>query len=93
MRSPQITPAVSSIISRVLLSMLLVLPHMSPALLSPNPAFHVRVLGSVRELCVELGGGTQSVMSKTLGFVLNTYVGHGGEDVRYSASYFFIPDI
>lgn len=81
MRSPHITPAVSSIVSRILLSMLLVLPHISPTPLSPNPAFHTRLQSRVRELCVKLGSGTQGVMSKTLGVVLQSNVMHEGNDV------------
>lgn len=61
--------------------MLLVLPHISPTLLSSNAAFHIRLLGRVRELCVKLGSGTQGVMSKTLGVVLQSNVMHEGKDV------------
>jgi hypothetical protein len=81
LRSPHLAPAVHSIASRVLLSMLLVLPRMSPASLSPDPPLHGRVLAKVHEICAELGSGTTSVMSKSLGLVIQASIVDGSEHV------------
>jgi len=70
LRNPHLAPPIHSLTSRVLLSMLLALTQMSPALLSPDLTLHGRVLGRVREICVELGSGTTSAMSKSLGIVI-----------------------
>jgi len=70
LRSPYLAPAVHSIACRVLLSILLVLPQMPPASLSPDAALHGSVLAKTHELCAELGSGTTSAMSKSLGLVI-----------------------
>jgi len=87
LRRPHLAVAVHSIASRVLLSMLLVLPQMLPPSLSPDTTLHGRLLAQVHEICVELGSST-STMSKSLGLVIRAGIIDGsgrtltsGEDV------------
>jgi hypothetical protein len=86
LRSPHLAAAVHSIASRVLLSMLLVLPQMPPASLSLDPALHGRVLAKAHELCTELGSGTTSAMSKNLGLVIRAGVIGESEHVSHHPS-------
>ncbi|KZP24698.1 hypothetical protein FIBSPDRAFT_951090 [Athelia psychrophila] len=86
LRCPHLTPAVHSITSRVLLSLLLALPQMLPAALAPNPQVYGRVLAKVHEMSVELAVGTTSAMSKSLGLVIQLGGGvEGGERTFLSA--------
>ncbi|KAJ7498714.1 rRNA processing/ribosome biogenesis-domain-containing protein [Mycena latifolia] len=71
LRNPHLSPAVHSIACRVTLSILLALPQMPPASLSPDPKFHARLLQQVQALSTELGAGSPGDMSKSLGLVLN----------------------
>lgn len=59
-------PAVHSLASRVLLSLYISLPRMSPAMLSQNLALHGRLCAKLQDVCIELGSGNASVMSKSL---------------------------
>lgn len=81
LRSPHLAPAVHSIATRVLLSMLLVLPQTPPASLSPDPTLHGRVLAKVHEICIEFSTGTTNVMSKSLGLVIQANIVDGSEHV------------
>ncbi|EPQ59105.1 hypothetical protein GLOTRDRAFT_16272, partial [Gloeophyllum trabeum ATCC 11539] len=65
-----LSPAVQSLSGRILLSMLLSLPQIPKGLLSPDLRMHERLLAKVQSLCVELGVGTTSTMSKSLGLVV-----------------------
>ncbi|GLB33999.1 putative rRNA processing/ribosome biogenesis [Lyophyllum shimeji] len=70
LRNPNLSPAMHSIAARVLLSMQLALPHIPPASLSPDLQLHSELLKSLRSINTELGSGTTSVMSKSLGLVV-----------------------
>ncbi|KAG6821542.1 hypothetical protein H0H93_000051 [Arthromyces matolae] len=72
LRNPNLSPAMQSISARVLLSILLALPELSPASLSTEPKLHTDLLQLVKTINTELGSGTSSVMSKSLGLVLRT---------------------
>ena len=63
--------------------MLLVLPNMSAVSLSQDLTLHGRVLAKVHEICAELGSGTTSAMSKSLGLVIRAGVTHGSEHVGF----------
>ncbi|KAH7930701.1 hypothetical protein BV22DRAFT_1000146 [Leucogyrophana mollusca] len=71
LRNSQLTPAIHSLASRVLLSISLTLPIVAPSSISPHPTLHGQLLGKVAEMCVELGRGTTSAMSKSLGLALS----------------------
>ncbi|KAG5650306.1 hypothetical protein H0H81_012673 [Sphagnurus paluster] len=72
-----------SISSRVLLSMLLSLPQIPPAALSPDLQFHRELLQLVQSINTELGSGTASVMSKSLGLVVRaTLLEHNGINIQ-----------
>lgn len=88
LRRPHLAAAVQSIVSRVLLSMLLVLPQIPPPSLSPDTTLHGRVLAQVREICVELGSST-STMSKSLGLVIRAGVIDRSGDVSYHIPFFW----
>ncbi|KAJ7590791.1 rRNA processing/ribosome biogenesis-domain-containing protein [Mycena floridula] len=70
LRSPDVSPAVHSIASRVVLSVVLYLPQVANTALSPDMTFHGKLLRKVEDLCMEVGTGTSSVMSKSLGLLL-----------------------
>ncbi|KAJ7129455.1 rRNA processing/ribosome biogenesis-domain-containing protein [Mycena epipterygia] len=70
LHNPNLSSTVQSISSRVILSILLALPQMSPASLSSDPKLHSLVLARVQELSTELGAGSTGGMSKSLGLVL-----------------------
>jgi Na+-transporting NADH:ubiquinone oxidoreductase subunit NqrD len=59
--------------------MLLALRQMSPSALSPDATLHGRISGKVLELCTELGVGTTSDTSKSLGLVVSIAVNSGSE--------------
>jgi len=59
-----------SIIARIIISALIVLPRMPPALLSANPGLIYQVKEKIQKLSVSIGSGTSSVMSKSLPFVV-----------------------
>jgi hypothetical protein len=83
LRKLHLAPAIHSIASRVLLSMLLILPQISPASLSWDLTLHGQVFAKVHELCFELGSGT-STMSKSLGLVISAGVIDGSEHVSHN---------
>ena len=72
LRNPHLSPAIHSLTSRILLNILLSLPQMSPASLSPNPRFHTDLCQLVHAICMDIGTGTPSVMSKSLGLVIRS---------------------
>ena len=69
-RNPNLSSTMQSIIARIILSALIVLPRMPPALLSPNPGLIYQVKGKIQNLSVSIGSGTSSVISKSLPFVI-----------------------
>lgn len=83
-RNAQLSPGIHSISCRVMLSMLLALHQMSPSSLSPDPTLHGRISGKVLELCTELGVGTTSDISKSLGLVIGAATIDGSESVSWS---------
>ncbi|RDB22742.1 Pre-rRNA-processing protein rix1 [Hypsizygus marmoreus] len=78
LRNPNLSPAMQSISARVLLSVLLALPQMTPASLSRDPGLHRELHQLVQTVNTELGSGTTSVMSKSLGLVIRSTI--SGED-------------
>jgi hypothetical protein len=81
MRNHNLSPGIQSISSRVLISVLLALPQMSPASLSADLTLHKRLLQLVHTMSTELGSGTTSVMSKSLSLVIRAAMGDD-HDVR-----------
>lgn len=71
-RKAQMASAVHSITFRVALSIQMSLPHMPPALLSIDGSFHGILQAKVQDLCVHLGSGTTSTMSRSLGLIVRT---------------------
>lgn len=84
MRNHNLSPAIQSISSRVLISVLLALPQISPASLSEDLTLHKRLLQLVHAMSTELGSGTTSVMSKSLGLVIRATVTDESYDVCLS---------
>ncbi|KAH9939977.1 rRNA processing/ribosome biogenesis-domain-containing protein [Amylocystis lapponica] len=72
MQNTPLAPAVYSVASRILLSIQIALPQMSPSLLSPDGALHQALSDKIRVACLELASGTSSEMSKSMGLVMNT---------------------
>lgn len=69
-RNPNLSSTMQSIIARIVISALIVLPRMPPALLSPNPGLICQVKEKFQNLSVSIGSGTSSVVSKSLPFVI-----------------------
>ncbi|KZT29266.1 hypothetical protein NEOLEDRAFT_1127941 [Neolentinus lepideus HHB14362 ss-1] len=84
LRNPHLFSAVQSISGRILLSMLLSLPQIPKNLLSPDSTLHGKVLSKVQDLCIELGMGTTSSMSKSLGLVVRRLTVDGSDAVLNS---------
>jgi hypothetical protein len=70
LRNPQLSSATHSISVRILLSILLTLPQMTPSSLSPDLTLHGLLCKKIELLCIELGSGTTSTMSKSLELVM-----------------------
>ncbi|KAJ7639023.1 rRNA processing/ribosome biogenesis-domain-containing protein [Roridomyces roridus] len=74
--NPNLSPTMHSISCRVVLSILLALPQMAPASLSPDSKLYPLLLEQVQELNAEMGAGSTSRMSKSLGLVLSGTLGN-----------------
>ncbi|KAF8238885.1 hypothetical protein L208DRAFT_1421135 [Tricholoma matsutake] len=74
LRNPHVSSAMHSLSSRVLLNVLLLLPQISPAALSPDPSLHTDLCELVHVIGMEIGSGSASVMSKSLGLVIRATV-------------------
>ena len=59
-----------SIIARIVISALIVLPRIPPALLSANPSLIFQVKEKIQNLSISISSGTSSVLSKSLPFVI-----------------------
>ncbi|KAJ7228479.1 rRNA processing/ribosome biogenesis-domain-containing protein, partial [Mycena pura] len=70
LRNSNLSPALQSISCRVILSVLLSLPQMPPALLSSEPKLHPLLLERVQEMSIEFGTGSTEGMSMSLGLVV-----------------------
>ncbi|KAI0638331.1 rRNA processing/ribosome biogenesis-domain-containing protein [Trametes polyzona] len=67
----QLSPPIRSLASRLLLSIYASLPHLPPAILSPDLSLHAQLYSRVQLACTHLSLGTTSTMGKALGFVLS----------------------
>ncbi|KAF5358971.1 hypothetical protein D9758_004780 [Tetrapyrgos nigripes] len=68
--NPDVTPAVHSVASRVILSALLYLPQTAPGLVSPDLQVYEQLTSKIQNIAVELGAGTTTAMSKSLALVV-----------------------
>ncbi|KAF5390544.1 hypothetical protein D9757_002613 [Collybiopsis confluens] len=71
LRNTELSPAVHSMASRVILAMYLGLPQMMPATLSPYAHVYDALLSKIHEAGTLLASGTTSAMSKSLSLVLS----------------------
>jgi hypothetical protein len=86
LRNPQLSSATHSISVRILLSILLTLPQMTPSSLSPDPTLHGLLCKKIELLCIELGSGTTSTMSKSLELVMGSILECGISKIVSQAS-------
>ncbi|KAF5387632.1 hypothetical protein D9615_000575 [Tricholomella constricta] len=93
LRNPNLSPALQSISARVLLSMLLALPQISPASLSPDLKFHNNLLQSLQSVNTELGSGSTSVMSKSLGLIVRATLLENSDDTFRNLEYLLHPRV
>ena len=70
-RNPNLSSAMQSIIARIIISALIVLPRMPSTLLSANPGLMFQVKEKIQKFGVSIGSGTSNVMSKSLPFVVD----------------------
>jgi len=82
LRNPHLSSAMRSLSSRIMLNVLLSLPQISPASLSQNPSLHPKLRQLVHAISMEIGFGSASVMSKSLGLVIRTTMTKEDNDVR-----------
>lgn len=75
LQNANVTPALHSMASRVILAIFLELPQMTPATLSPYPQAHHAVVQKIRDTAVQLGSSTTSAMSQSLNLVLSATSG------------------
>ncbi|KAF7355498.1 Pre-rRNA-processing protein rix1 [Mycena sanguinolenta] len=75
LQNPNLSPAMQSILCRIVLSVQLVLPQMSSASLSADPKLHPLLLQQVQNLSVELGAGSTCGMSRSLGLIVGASLG------------------
>ncbi|EEB98278.1 hypothetical protein MPER_02242, partial [Moniliophthora perniciosa FA553] len=66
----EISPALHSLACRVILSVMLHLPQMSPSLVSADVQMYHKLVKRIRHLALELSEGTTSAMGKSLGLVV-----------------------
>lgn len=70
LRNPYVSLSAQSIASRVLLAANMSLSTTSPSRLSRDLALHAKVVDKIQALCLELGAGTSSILSKSLPLVI-----------------------
>ncbi|KAK7061882.1 Pre-rRNA-processing protein rix1 [Favolaschia claudopus] len=70
LRNPNLSSAMQSLSCRVVLSVLLALPQISPESLSPDLKLHPLLLERVQAVSVELGAGSTGNMGSSLGLVV-----------------------
>ncbi|KAJ3935036.1 MAG: rRNA processing/ribosome biogenesis-domain-containing protein [Lentinula lateritia] len=80
LQNANVTPALHSMASRVILAIFLELPQMTPATLSPYPQAHHAVVQKIRDTAVQLGSSTTSAMSQSLNLVLSATSGTDDQD-------------
>jgi len=85
LRSSDITAAVHSIASRVVLSALFYLPQTTPSLVSPDLQIYERLNTKIQNIARELGAGSTTAMSKSLCMVVRALSMTGLDDVGYSS--------
>lgn len=64
--------AVQSIIGRVLIALYVTLPQIPPSLFSHDLSLHGQVYEAVQRICTDIGTGTTTTMSKSLGLLIGT---------------------
>ncbi|CAK5275479.1 unnamed protein product [Mycena citricolor] len=72
LRNHTLSPALHSISSRVVLSIMLKLPQISAAAVSADHLLHGEVTAVVQDMTLELSTGSTGGMSKSLGLVINS---------------------
>ncbi|TRM68137.1 rRNA processing/ribosome biogenesis-domain-containing protein [Schizophyllum amplum] len=80
LRAAELAPTLRSIASRVLLSMHLALPRMSPTAISEDPSVYVKVLGAVQAVVLEIGAGSSSAMGKGLPLAMKAMLLDANDD-------------
>ncbi|KAJ3892096.1 rRNA processing/ribosome biogenesis-domain-containing protein [Lentinula edodes] len=80
LQNANVTPALHSMASRVILAISLELPQMTPATLSPDPHAYHALVQKIRDTAVQLGSSTTSAMSQSLNLVLSTTSGTDDQD-------------
>ncbi|TFY78724.1 hypothetical protein EWM64_g5294 [Hericium alpestre] len=80
--NPLLAPAAHSVAARLLLSIHISLPLVTPAQMSPDSCLYTHVVRVVHTLCLELAAGTSSVLSKSLGMVIQELGSDEDHDVQ-----------
>ncbi|KAF9076870.1 rRNA processing/ribosome biogenesis-domain-containing protein [Rhodocollybia butyracea] len=78
-----VSPALQSMASRVILALFLGLPQIIPTTLSPYPQVYGLLLSKIHEIALELGSGSTSAMSKSLNLVLGAASNMDIDQVNY----------
>ncbi|KAL4265026.1 Pre-rRNA-processing protein RIX1 [Pleurotus pulmonarius] len=83
--NPELGDVMQSLSSRVLLSMFLALPQISPSALSPDISLHRRLYQKLETICVDLSVGTSSSMSRSVPMVAKATLSSYGTDANQEA--------
>ncbi|KAK7470430.1 hypothetical protein VKT23_001856 [Stygiomarasmius scandens] len=81
LRNSDVTAAVHSIASRVVLSALFYLPQTTPSLISPDLQVYERLNTKIQNIARELGAGSTTAMSKSLCMVVRALSMTGLDDI------------
>ena len=85
LRNPALSSAMTSIVGRVMVALLVTLPRRTISSLSPDPNFVPSLTKKVQALGFRIGSGTTSVMSKALPFIIEASLSDQESDVCFVA--------
>jgi len=86
LRNSNLPPAMVSLSSRILLSIIFSLPQVSPASLSPDLSLHSKVLELAHTVSAVIASGTTSMMNKSLGLMIVASIADGKDRVSCLSS-------
>ncbi len=91
MLNAPLTSPVQSLSGRIMLSIYVSFPQIPPSLLSPDLTLHTKIYQAVQRICLELGAGSTSTMSKSLGLVIGTSLNGSTSPVRLHRNFTATP--
>ncbi|PPR04067.1 hypothetical protein CVT24_010642 [Panaeolus cyanescens] len=90
---PELTPALKSVIARLIIAILMELPRISPKTLSPSPELLYVVHSKVQRFATVIGSGNTSITSKSLPFIAQITSADPQEDIQRQLSLVIHPRV